>query len=98
MHYIPRDTAVRALVCQWLPPPPSHHFKTDQDLLSSPASVHLEPVCASLGCPCPTQTDQELQEGRDDDDDEEEQNSEGQGKTAAVLELPATAQIVFNYK
>lgn len=68
---------------------PPHHDKTDHDLLSSPASVHLEPVCASPGCPCTTQTDQELQEGRDDD--KEEHNSEGGGTAAAVLEQPTSS-------
>lgn len=93
VHCIPCDTAVRVLVCQC---PRLHHYKTDRDLLSSPASGHLEPVCASPGCPCLTQTDQELQEGKDDD--EEEQNAEGGGKTAAVLELTTTAQIALYYK
>lgn len=78
------------------PPTRPHHYKTDHNLLSSPAPVHLEPVCASPGCSCPTQRDQELQEGRDDD--EEEHNSEGRGKTAADLKLPTTAQTVLHYK
>lgn len=94
VHYI---HSVGALVCQCGPPPTCpHHYKTDHNLLSSPASVHLEPVCASPGCSCPTQRDQELQEGRDDD--EEEHNSEGRGKTAADLKLPTTAQTALHYK
>ena len=67
VHNIPCDTAVRVLVCQRTPRPPPHHFKTDQrsfDLLSPPASVHLEPVCASPGCFCPTPNRPKAPEGK----------------------------------
>lgn len=48
--------------------PPLTHYKTDCDSLSSSSFIHLEPVCASAGCPCPIQTKKELQEGRGDEE------------------------------